>query len=143
MATDTIITVESANQRLTEVFAPWIRQLNIQVTEIGGDQVTLRLPYHDDLCRSGGLICGQALMSLIDTCMVFVCYLGMGRYSDCATVSQHTTFIRPAIGVDVIATGKLVKSGRTLIFGEVTLTSDDDPRPVCNGSLTYAVINNK
>ena len=143
MTIDTIITVESANQRLTEVFAPWIRQLNMQVTEIGPDYVTLRLPCNDDLCRSGGLICGQALMSLIDTCMVFVCYVGMGRYGDCATVSQHTNFMRPAIGVDVIATGKLLKSGRTLIFGEVSLTSAEDPRPICTGSLTYAVINAK
>jgi len=134
------INVETANEKLTEVFAPWIQQLNIRVTSIGDGEVTLQMPYSDELCRSRGIICGQALMSLIDTCMVFVCYLGMGKYSDCATVSQHTTFMRPAIGTDIVATGKLVKSGRTLIFGEVTLTSVDDPRPVCNGTLTYAVI---
>lgn len=144
MSTDKdIITVDTANQRLTEVFAPWIQQLNLQVIAIGNDEVTLRLPYSDELCRSGGLICGQALMSLIDTCMVFVCYLGMGSYRDCATVSQHTTFMRPAIGVDVIATGKLVKSGRTLVFGDVTLTTEDDTRPLCKGSLTYAVLGQK
>ena len=79
-------------------------------------------------------------MALIDTCMVFVCYIGMGKYGNCATVSQHTTFMRPAIDTDIVATGKLVKSGRTLIFGDVTLTAVDDPRPICNGTLTYAVI---
>jgi len=137
--TDTI-NVDTANKKLTEVFAPWIQQLNIKVISIGDGEVTLQMPYSDKLCRSHGLICGQALMSLIDTCMVFVCYLGMGKYSDCATVSQHTTFMHPAIDTDIIATGKLVKSGRTLIFGEVTLNAVNDPRPICNGTLTYAVI---
>jgi len=134
------INTDTANQKLTEVFAPWIQQLNLRVTSIGDGEVELLMPFSDELCRSGGLICGQALMSLIDTSMVFVCYLGMGKYSDCATVSQNTTFMRPAIGADVIANGKLIKSGRTLIFGEVTLATATDPRPVCNGTLTYAVI---
>jgi len=134
------INIETANEQLKRVFAPWIQQLNLRVTSIGEDEVELLMPFSDELCRSGGLICGQALMSLIDTSMVFVCYLGMGKYSDCATVSQNTTFMRPAIGADVVAKGKLIKSGRTLIFGEVTLSTATDPRPICNGTLTYAVI---
>jgi len=134
------INTDTANQKLTEVFAPWVQQLNMKVTSIGDGEVTLLMPYSDELCRSGSIICGQALMSLIDTCMVFVCYLGMGKYGDCATVSQHTTFMRPASNADIIATGKLVKGGRTLIFGNVTLTADNDPRPICAGTLTYAVI---
>ena len=137
------INTETANKKLTEVFSPWIQQLNLQVTFIGGNEVKLMMPANETLCRSGGIICGQALMSLIDTSMVFVCYLGMGNYSDCATVSQHTTFMRPAIGADIIATGKLIKAGRTLIFGEVTLCTSDDPRPVCSGTLTYAVLPEK
>lgn len=135
-----IINIDTANDKLTEVFAPWIQQLNIRVASIGEDEVSLIMPFNDELCRSHGIVCGQALMSLIDTCMVFVCYLGMGRYGDCATVSQHTTFMRPVKGADVVATGRLIKSGRTLIFGEVGLAAADDPRAVCNGTLTYAVI---
>lgn len=134
------INIETANAQLKRVFAPWIQQLNLRVTSIGEDEVELLMPFSDELCRSGGLICGQALMSLIDTTMVFVCYLGMGKYSDCATVSQNTTFMRPAIGADVVAKGKLIKGGRTLIFGEVTLATATDPGPICNGTLTYAVI---
>lgn len=137
------ITTDTANEKLGEVFAPWIQQLNMQIISIGDGEVQMLLPYNDDLCRSGGLICGQALMSLIDTCMVFVCYLGMGRFADCATVSQHTSFLRPAINTDIIARGRLVKGGRTLIFGEVSLTAAGDTKPVCNGQLTYAVINAK
>ena len=137
------INTKTANEKLAEVFAPWIQQLNLQVTAIGDGEVQILMPYSDELCRSGGLICGQALMSLIDTSMVFVSYLGMGRFADCATVSQNTSFMRPAINTDVVARGKLIKAGRTLIFGEVLLSAASDDKPICNGQLTYAVINAK
>ncbi len=143
-ATDesTPITVASANQRLAEVFAPWIQDLNLRVTSIEGSDVKLMLPYNARLCRSGDMICGQALMSLIDTCMVFVCYASLKQYRDCATVSQNTSFLRPAINTDVIAHGRAIKAGRTLVFGDVTLyPAQDETRPLCTGNLTYAVIN--
>jgi uncharacterized protein (TIGR00369 family) len=137
----TPITIDSANQRLSEVFAPWIQDLNLQVTSIADTDVKMLLPYSDKLCRSGGMICGQAMMALIDTCMVFVCYSALKQYRNCATVSQSTNFLRPAINTDVVAHGRVVKAGRTLVFGDVTLyPADNETRPLCTGSLTYAVL---
>ena len=118
---NTPVTLESANRRLTEVFAPWIQDLEMRVTSLEGGEVKLLLPYNSRLCRSGDMICGQALMSLIDTCMVFVCYAGLQKYHNCATVNQTTSFLRPAINTDVVAHGSLIKAGRSLVFGDVTL----------------------
>jgi uncharacterized protein (TIGR00369 family) len=137
---DTPLNVETANQRLKEVFAPWIQELELEVIAIGEDAVEMRLPYSDRLCRSHQMVCGQAMMALIDTCMVFVCYVGQGKYSNCTTVSQNTSFMRPVIGQDVIATGRVIKSGRQLVFGEVSLATADDQRVVCSGTSTYMVL---
>ena len=136
----TAITLDSANQRLGEVFAPWIQTLNLQIDALDRDGLIMRLPYSDELCRSGNIICGQALMALIDTCMVFVCYSGLGRYSNVATVGQNTSFLRPARNSDVLAQGKVIKAGRSLVFGEVTLITESDGKTVCTGTSTYAVI---
>lgn len=136
----TAVTLHSANQRLGEVFAPWIQDLQLHIEAIDDNQVIMRLPYRDELCRSGSIICGQALMALIDTCMVFVCYAGLQRYSDVATVGQNTSFLRPARHSDVLARGTVIKAGRTLVFGEVTLTTASDNKTVCTGTSTYAVI---
>lgn len=138
--TEKLVTLESANQRLGEIFAPFIQSLNLKIEQLDHKQVIMRMPYDDSLCRVGGIICGQSLMSLIDTCMVFVCYAGLGRYAEVTTVSQNTSFMRPAIGRDVIAHGRVVKAGRMLVFGEVTLSLDGDERPVCAGTSTYAVL---
>ena len=140
---DEIINIETANQRFKEVFAPYIQSLNLTVEDINGKGATLRMPYSDDLCRSGQIVCGQALMALVDTCMVFVCYAGLRKYSDVTTVSQNTSFMRPVIGKDVIAEGRIIKAGRNLIFGEVALTVDGDDRSVCTGTSTYAVLQNR
>ena len=137
---DTIINIETANAQLKEVFAPWLLDLNLLVETIGNNQVEVRLPHSEDLCRSHQVICGQAMMALIDTCMVFVCYLAQGSYGNCTTVSQNTSFMRPVIGQDIIATGRVVKAGRQLVFGEVSLRSAGDDRVVCQGTSTYMVL---
>lgn len=136
----TAVSLDSANRRLTEVFAPWIQQLNLGIEQLDRDGLIMRLPYSDELCRSGNIICGQALMALIDTCMVFVCYAGLDRYSNVATVGQNTSFLRPARHSDVLAHGKVIKCGRSLVFGEVTLITERDGKTVCTGTSTYAVI---
>ena len=137
---ETTVNVATANQRLAEVFAPWVQQLQLSIEEIGNDTVVMRMPYSDDLCRSHQMICGQAMMTLIDTCMVFVCYTGQGRYTNCTTVSQNTSFMRPVIGRDIVATGRVLKSGRSLVFGEVTLHAEGDERMVCSGTSTYMML---
>ena len=134
------VNLTTANERLAEVFAPWVRKLNISVEAIGDGMVVVRMPYCDDLCRSHRIVCGQAMMALIDTCMVFVCYVGQGEYRNCTTVSQNTSFMRPVVGQDILATGRVLKSGRSLVFGEVTLRTEGDDRIVCAGTSTYMVL---
>ena len=137
---NTPVNVDNANQRLADVFAPWVQQLKLSIEVVEEDRVVIRMPYSDDLCRSHQMICGQAMMTLIDTCMVFVCYVGQGKYSNCTTVSQNTSFMRPVMGRDILATGRVVKSGRSLVFGEVTLRAEGDERPVCVGTSTYMML---
>ena len=134
------VNLGSANERLPVVFAPWVQQLNLSIESIGEDGVVIRMPYSDDICRIHQIVCGQAMMALIDTCMVFVCYAAQGRYCNCTTVSQNTSFMRPARGQDIIATGRVIKSGRSLVFGEVFLRTEGDDRTVCAGTSTYMVL---
>lgn len=133
------IALPDARAHYTKIFAPWIQELNISIDHIDAEKVIMTLPYSDRLCRVGGIVCGQSLMALIDTCMVFVCFIGHNKFIDCATVNQNTSFLRPAINTDITATGRVVKSGRTLVFGDVLL-QDNQAKSICNASLTYAVL---
>ena len=130
----------TAERMLTDVFAPWIQALELSIEGLGPEGAVLRMPFSQRLCRDNGVICGQALMSLADTAMVFAVSSAGGAYRPMTTVDQTMHFLRPAVSADVLAEAKVVRLGRTMAFGSVTLTTDADPRPVAMAQLAYALL---
>ena len=140
--TQTQVTVENCNAQLDAGFAAWLLALGVRVESISASgEVVMRMPFSDAITRQPGIVCGQAIMSLIDTCMVMVCWAGMGRIGNCTTVNQNTNFTRAAgAGVELIATGTLSKNGRQLVFGDVTVHEEGHQTPVATASLIYMVL---
>jgi uncharacterized protein (TIGR00369 family) len=130
----------TAERMLTDVFAPWVQDLNLSVASLDKEGATLRMRFSEKLCRDNGVICGQALMSLADTAMVFAVSSAGGAYRPMTTVDQTMHFLRPAANADVLADAKVVRLGRTMAFGSVTLTTDGDTRPVAMAQLAYALL---
>ena len=130
----------TAERMLTDVFAPWVQDLNLSVASLDKEGATLRMRFSEKLCRDNGVICGQALMSLADTAMIFAVSSAGGAYRPMTTVDQTMHFLRPAANADVLADAKVVRLGRTMAFGSVTLTTDGDTRPVAMAQLAYALL---
>ena len=129
-----------AEQMLTGVFAPWVQDLNLSIEALSPEGAVLRMRFSERLCRDNGVICGQALMSLADTAMVFAVSSAGGAYRPMTTVDQTMHFLRPAASADVLADAKVVRLGRTMAFGSVTLTAQGDTRPVAMAQLAYALL---
>ena len=56
------------------------------------------------------------------------------------TWDLHITFLRPAIGGDVIGVGRRLKRGRKLIYGDIEMYIDGNPeKPVAHATVTYAL----
>jgi uncharacterized protein (TIGR00369 family) len=130
----------TAERMLTDVFAPWVQDLNLSVASLDKEGAVLRMRFSEKLCRDNGVICGQALMSLADTAIVFAVSSAGGAYRPMTTVDQTMHFLRPAANADVLADAKVVRLGRTVAFGSVTLTTDGDTRPVAMAQLAYALL---
>jgi len=130
----------AAEQMLTSVFAPWVQELNLSIERLETDGAVLRMRFSERLCRDNGVVCGQALMGLADTAMVFAVSSAAGAYRPMTTVDQTTHFLRPAANADVLAQARVVRLGRTMAFGSVTLTADGDDRPVAVAQLAYALL---
>ncbi|HEV2565679.1 MAG TPA: PaaI family thioesterase [Microvirga sp.] len=130
----------AAEAMLKNVFAPWVQALDLSIERLDKDGAVLRMRFSERLCRDNGVICGQALMSLADTAMVFAVSSAGGAYRPMTTVDQTMHFLRPAANVDVLADAKVVRLGRTMAFGSVTLIADGDPRPVAMAQLAYALL---
>ncbi|WP_262027350.1 PaaI family thioesterase [Microvirga sp. Mcv34] len=130
----------TAEEMLGSVFAPWVQALDLSIESLDQESATLRMRFSEKLCRDNGVICGQALMSLADTAMVFAVSSAAGAYRPMTTVDQTMHFLRPAAKADVLAEAKVVRLGRTMAFGSVTLTADGDARPVAMAQLAYALL---
>ncbi len=136
----------TARKLLEAVFAPWVQDLQLSVERIdqpidsAGAGAVLRMAFSERLCREGGVICGQALMSLADTAMVFAVSSASGRYRPMTTVDQTTHFLKPAANADVLADARIIRIGKTMAFGQVILSSAADNKPVAMVSSAYALM---
>jgi uncharacterized protein (TIGR00369 family) len=142
--------IEEARRVLREVFAPWVQDLNLSLDSVNYDPppdaadwqpgAILRMPFSERLCRNGGIICGQALMAFADTAMVIANLAANRGYRPMTTVDQTTHFMRAATASDVLADARVVRMGRTMSFGRVTLTSTADNKPVAMVSSAFAML---
>lgn len=133
----------AAGQLLKDVFARWVQDLDLSVERVGTDSAVLRMRFSPNLCRDNGVVCGQALMSLADTAMVFAVCAASGRYVPMTTVDQTIHFLRAAMNADVLAESRVTRLGRTMAFGQVTLTVEGDARPVATAQTAYALLGEK
>jgi uncharacterized protein (TIGR00369 family) len=143
--------IEEARRVLGDVFAPWVRDLGLSVSSIEyappADAAAdwqpgaiLRMAFSERLCRNGGIVCGQALMALADTAMVIAMVTANRGYRPMTTVDQTTHFMRAATKSDVVADARVIRLGRTMSFGRVTLFSATDNRPVAMVSSAFAML---
>jgi acyl-coenzyme A thioesterase PaaI-like protein len=134
------VTADTLQQALSELFAPWVRALNLQVERLDADGVTLRLPQSDQLSRVGGILCGQAMMAAADTAMVLALIQHFGAFKPCSTVQLSSTFMKPLSGQDALVSARLLRVGKAMAFGEIDLSGADDGKSVFRASTTYALM---
>jgi acyl-coenzyme A thioesterase PaaI-like protein len=134
------VTPDSLQQTLSELFAPWVQALNLQVERLDADGVTLRLPQSDQLSRVGGILCGQAMMAAADTAMVLALIQHFGAFKPCSTVQLSSTFMKPLSGQDALVSARLLRVGKAMAFGEIDLSGADDGKSVFRASTTYALM---
>lgn len=137
------LSIEDAQGIIDQRMSPWVQELGTLVEEIGDGMVRLRMPYNEKLVHAGGIICGQALMALADTAIVVAIADDVGRWRGMGTVSLNINFMRPAGTNDVIAIVRIPKSGRSLVFGDITLYGDDPEKPLAQATATYALLPEK
>jgi len=143
--------IADAQRVLGEVFAPWVQDLNLSIEGFdftpppGGSAdwqpgAILRMPFSERLCRTGGVVCGQALMAFADTAMVIANVAANRSFRPMTTVDQTIHFMRAVSAADVLAEARVVRLGRTMSFGRVTLSSATDNKSVAMVSSAFAML---
>jgi uncharacterized protein (TIGR00369 family) len=114
----------------------------IAIERADGETCRLRQHYSEQMLRPGGTISGPTLMALADCAMYVVVLSAIGPVALAATTNLSINFLRKGVpGHDVIAEARLLKLGKRLAVGEVSLLSASSPDPIAHVTATYSIPN--
>lgn len=134
------VSLESLRASLDEWFAPWVQDLGLQIVAFADGEATLLLPQNARLSRIGGMVCGQALMAAADTAMVLAIVTRLGHSRPMTTVQLNTSFLKPLSNQGARVTARVIRAGKSLVFGEIDICGERDGQSVCRASTTYALL---
>ncbi len=134
------ITIEEINE-LCEQALPWVGLLGFEVEAIGKGTCRVRLLQKDEFLRPGGTVSGPALMSLADYGMYVAVLSAIGRVELAVTTNLTCNFLRRPRPGGVVAECRLLKVGKRLAYGEVSLYSEGDEESglVAHVTATYSI----
>jgi len=81
-------------------------------------------------------------MTLADTAMYIALLAMIGPVGLAVTTNLNINFLRKPAQADVIARARLLKLGKRLAVGDVTMYSDGDTEPVAHATVTYSIPEN-
>ena len=101
--------------------------------------VRVRRAFHEDHLRPGGTISGPTMMELADFAMYVAVFSAIGAQPLAVTTNLTINFLRKPAQADLLADAKLLKVGKRLAVGEVTITSAGADEPVAHVTATYSI----
>jgi len=113
---------------------------NLIIEQLGDRKARIRrFPQAENL-RPGGTVSGPFMMGLVDTALYVAIFGEFGLLAMAVTTNININFLRkPVANKDVIADCRLLKVGRQLVVGEVSLFSDGDDQAIAHAVGTYSV----
>lgn len=114
-------------------------QSGLVIEEVWHGGARVRQRFRDDLVRPGGTISGPTMMALADFAMYCAVLAAIGPVPLAVTINLSINFLRRPARRDLIAEARLMKLGKQLAVGEVTIASDGSDEAVAHVTSTYAL----
>lgn len=100
-----------------------IRHYGFQLQSFGEGECAIKVPYHKDLERPGGVVGGQVFMAAADVAMWLAILTRLGPRDGSVTVEMKTNFLSSARQEDILCQARILKLGRRLIYGLAECTN--------------------
>ena len=130
-------------QAIPEVMpaAPFMRWMGLVFDRYEPDDVTVRLPFREELTNDGIVYHGGVIASMLDTAGAAAAWSNhdFDKGVRASTVSMSVQYVGAAKQSDLLCHGRTVKRGRELIFTEITAT-DADGNVVAHAVQTYRIV---
>lgn len=119
-------------------FARWERT-GITIEMTAHRAVRLRMTTGERSLRPGGTVSGPTMFMLADTALYAAVLASVGPKALAVTTNISINFLRKPAPVDLIAECRLLKLGKRLAVGDVTIFSDGEAEPVAQATGTYSI----
>ncbi len=138
-----IPTVGQVNELVAETY-PAASADGYRCVEIGEGFAVARWTYDPSLDRPGGFISGPTQFTICDSALWYLSFTVVGLEPMAVTSDLHITFLRPAVGGDLLARAELIRAGRARIFGEVRVwVEGSESRKVAHATGSYALLGSR
>ena len=125
---------------LEAFFASEFPQADFIIDAVGNRSATIRKRVNNDHLRPGGTVSGPVMMEMADTALYCAILGEIGLVALAVTTNLNINFLRkPSPERDMIAECRLIKLGKLLAIGEVSIYPDGDDEPVAHAVGTYAI----
>ncbi|ORV99577.1 PaaI family thioesterase [Mycobacterium kyorinense] len=118
---------------------PLAATLGIDVGEVTPQRVTATMNWAENLCTTGGILHGGALMAFADTIGAICAVANLPPGAGTATIESKTNFFRAVRSGVVTAISEPLHVGRSTIVAQTNLT-DDRGKLVAQVTQTQAVL---
>lgn len=127
-------------EALADFFKNDFPQADFSIEHVGEKSAVIRKKITADHLRPGGTVSGPVLMEMADAALYVAILSEIGLVALAVTTNLNINFMRkPAADRDIIAKCTLMKLGKLLAIGEVSIYSDGDEEPVAHAVGTYAI----
>lgn len=131
---------EELSELLSTHFPEFVHPASgIAIEEVGFGSCRIRQAFSRQMLRPGGTISGSTMMGLTDFTMYVALLSAIGWVPMAVTSQLNINFLRKPQQADLIAEASLMKLGKRLAFGEVTMRSAGSDEVVSHATLTYAI----
>jgi len=126
-------------RKFVETEFPQAADSGFLIEHLDDTSIRARLPIRHQHLRPGGTVAGPTLMWMTDFSFYMLLLGRLGPVAHAVTTNLNINFMRKPEPADVLAEGRLMKLGRSLAVGDVTLWSDGKKDPVAHATVTYSI----
>ena len=120
---------------------PFLAGLGVVFDKYEPDDVTLLLPFREDLTNDGTYFHGGVIASVMDTAGAGAAWSNhdFDKGIRASTVAMTIQYVGAAKRSDLVCHARTVRRGKELTFTEITAT-DADGKVVAHGVQTYRIV---
>ena len=120
---------------------PYLAGLGVVLDRYETDDVTIRLPFREDLTNDGVYYHGGVIAAVMDTAGAAAAWSNhdFDKGIRASTISMAIQYVGACKQSDLLCHASTVRRGKELTFAEITAT-DEDGTVVAHGVLTYRIV---